>query len=213
MVDIDRYQPPSWHVHTLPSGWVFPSNSVFGVHAFEAANVARRFPADLFFVRLDQLAMGGGSLAHRNPLSCLVNSPNQRHSNCHPPLPTAAWHSHQKSRSSRSITRLRVAQQFDTLTDVNTKPTDAQQELLQDQLQAAVEEAVPVVGGIPVSLLPAVPFIHWHPELSHSSLISTDINVTAASYQQQLHTASTPCAHNAAPAGWSAACRKCPLMC
>jgi hypothetical protein len=178
---------------------------ILAVQAFETAKVARRFLAHLFFVRLDQLAMGGGSLAHRNPLSCLVNTPNHRHSNCHPRLPTAAWHNHHKPRSSRSFTRLRVAQQFDTLTDVNTKPAEAQQELLQDQLQAAVEEAVPVVGGIALSAyclqcLASTGTL----EFLILGLTLRRTNVLAVSSRQQLHTASTP---------WCSQHSSCRLVC
>jgi hypothetical protein len=88
---------------------------------------------------------------------------------------------------------LRVAQHFDTLTDVNTKATEAQQELLQDQLQAAVEEAVPVVGGIALSAYCLQCILSTGTlKFLIPSLKSTHTNILSASYHQQLYTASTP---------------------
>lgn len=96
--------------------------------------------------------MVGGPIFARKTLSCLASETcHTRQRLCLPPLaPRRAAAGHSRSKQLVSTSQLRVAQQFgDTLTDVNTKPGQSQEQLSQDDqlLRAAVEEAVPVVSG------------------------------------------------------------------
>lgn len=93
--------------------------------------------------------MVGGLWARSKPISCCLTSASSLSRPCFPRIARrSAAVSWNNSRSKPG--QLRVAQQFgDTLTDVSTNTAQQQQVPLQDaeeQLRAAVEEAVPVVG-------------------------------------------------------------------